>query len=68
MTTYNEREELRTLVELLEKYKDKIYLNMSRDTTPNTRLRSVKTYGESILLHSEGYDIRHEEQEYSIKK
>lgn len=61
MTTYNESEELRTLVELLQKYKDRIYLNMPRDATPNTRLKSVKTYGESILLHSEGYEIRHEE-------
>lgn len=54
--------EIKLLKELLEKYKDHIYLNMPRDDVPRTKLENIKIYGDSILLHSRGYCNNHEEQ------
>lgn len=56
-----EEKDLKLLKELLEKYKDHIYLNMPRDNVSRTKLENVKIYGDSILLHSRGYCINHEE-------
>lgn len=53
--------EIKLLKELLEKYKDHIYLNMPRDDVPRTKLENIKIYGDSILLHSRSYCINHEE-------
>ena len=53
--------ELDLLKELLEKHKDKIYLNMPDDSISRTQLDSVKRYNDSILLHSRGYNLNHDE-------
>jgi hypothetical protein len=54
-------EEIELLKKLLEKYKDHIHLNMPDDTVSSTKLETIKTYGDSILLHTRGYNIKHEE-------
>lgn len=56
-----EEKEIKLLKELLEKYKDRIYLNMPRDDVSRTQLETIKTYGDSILLHARGYNINHGE-------
>lgn len=47
------------LFELLEKYKDKIFLNMPNDDESRTRLNEVKKYNNSLLLQSFGYSMKH---------
>lgn len=61
MAVDEETYELELLKELLEKHKDKIYLNMPDDSVPRTKLGSVKKYNDSILLHSWGYNLNHDE-------
>lgn len=57
----NKQNEIEILLKLLEKYKDQIYLNMPRDDVSRTKLETVKLYGDSILLHTRGYNILNEE-------
>lgn len=56
-----EEKDLKLLKELLEKYKDHIYLNMPRDDNSRTKLETVKVYNGNLLLHTRGYNIIHEE-------